>query len=170
MTTRRRFLAVGLAGAAGLAAAGWLVHTRSPGPGRQALDRDAEAIVLAIVPVILSGSLPDAPAARAQALGETIANVDAAIAGLPAYARGELAQLFTILSLAPTRVVFAGLSSGWRDATPEAVDALLTRFRESRMALKRAAYDALHQLVLAAWYANPRAWTAIGYAGPPDIR
>jgi hypothetical protein len=167
--TRRRFLAVGLAGAAGLAAAGWLTRARQPARDRQVLDDDAEAIITAIVPVVLADALPDAQPERAQALAETIANVDAAIAGLPAHARGEVAQLFVILSLAPTRVAFAGLASSWHNATPESIDAMLTRLRESRIALRRAAYDALHQLVLAAWYANPRAWSSVGYAGPPEI-
>jgi len=27
----------------------------------------------------------------------------------------------------------------------------------------------LHQLVFAAWYADPRAWPATGYAGPPSL-
>jgi hypothetical protein len=35
--------------------------------------------------------------------------------------------------------------------------------------LLRSAYDALHQLVFAAWYGNPRSWPAIGYAGPPVL-
>jgi hypothetical protein len=30
----------------------------------------------------------------------------------------------------------------------------------------RSAYQALHDLVLGAWYANPANWDAIGYPGP----
>ena len=44
-----------------------------------------------------------------------------------------------------------------------------TRWRDSRFELLRSAYAALHQLVFAAWYANPRAWFATGYAGPPSL-
>ena len=40
---------------------------------------------------------------------------------------------------------------------------------DSRFALLRSAYAALHQLVFAAWYANPRAWAATGYGGPPSL-
>ena len=35
--------------------------------------------------------------------------------------------------------------------------------------LQRTAYDALHQIIFAAWYGNPRSWPAIGYAGPPEL-
>jgi len=27
----------------------------------------------------------------------------------------------------------------------------------------------LHELAFAAWYGNPQAWPAIGYAGPPAL-
>jgi len=47
--------------------------------------------------------------------------------------------------------------------------ATLDRLRDSHIGLLRAAYDALHQLVMAAWYGNPRAWPAIGYPGPPEL-
>jgi hypothetical protein len=57
----------------------------------------------------------------------------------------------------------------WSDATPDEVDAFLARLRDSRIELLRAAYDALHQLVFAAWYGNSGAWTAIGYDGPPML-
>jgi len=46
----------------------------------------------------------------------------------------------------------------------------LGRWQHSRLALLRSAYDGLHQLVLAAWYGNSRAWPAIGYPGPPSLR
>jgi hypothetical protein len=49
------------------------------------------------------------------------------------------------------------------------VSAFLARWRESRFDLLRAGYQALTQLVQAAWYGNPRAWGAIGYPGPPAV-
>ena len=49
------------------------------------------------------------------------------------------------------------------------MDAFLRAWQSSGWALKRTAYDALHQLVIAAWYANPRSWPTIGYPGPPSL-
>lgn len=176
MTTRRTFLVAGLAGGATLAVAYWLrgAHERDPVFGTDgtlaALDPAAPAIINAIVPVMLDGALPADPAAREAAVTETVANVARAVSGLPPAAQKELAELFSLLSLPPTRVALAGVNTPWADASPDAVAAFLDRWRTSGWMLLRSAYDALHQLVLAAWYGNPRAWRAIGYPGPPAVR
>ena len=167
--SRRTFLVTGTLGAAALATAEWLrlaPAARVPGRG---LDADGSAVVRAITPALLAGALPGEPGARAEALRETVANVDAAIAGLPPEAQSELAQFFTLLRFAPARIVLAGLRADWPDATPADIEAVLQRWRTSRVALLRSAYDGLHQLVLASWYGNPRAWDAIGYPGPPAL-
>jgi hypothetical protein len=175
MTTRRTFLVVGLAGGATLAAAYWLRGTRERGPVSganaplAALDPAAPAIIAAIVPVVLDGALPADPADRHAAVTETVANVARAVSGLAPAAQKELAELFSLLGLPPTRVALAGVTTPWADASPEAVAAFLERWRTSHWMLLRSAYDALHQLVLAAWYGNPRAWPSIGYPGPPAL-
>jgi hypothetical protein len=172
MTTRRTFLVVGLAGGATLAAAYWLRRTSGPDavPGVDAslaaLDPAAPAIVAAIASVMLDGALP---ADRRAAVTETVANVARAVSGLAPNAQKELGQLFSLLGFPPTRVALAGMMTPWADASPEAVAAFLERWRTSRWMLLRSAYDALHQLVFAAWYGNPRAWPTIGYPGPPVL-
>jgi hypothetical protein len=168
--TRRRFLAAGVLGATLLAGAGWFrAASRSIAPGRAALGRDAEAIVAAIVPVMLDGVLPAEAPTRRNAVDETIAGVDAAIAGLPPIAQQELARLFTLLALAPVRVALLHSSGGWPQADGGDVQRFLERMRSSDSSLLRSAYDAIHQLIFAAWYGNPRAWAAIGYSGPPQL-
>jgi hypothetical protein len=167
--SRRVFLATGALGTVALAAAGWLRVQPGERIGGSALDADGRAVLRAIVPALLVGALPADAALRAQSLDETIANVDAAIGGLSPAAQAELAELFALLGFAPTRVAFAGLTTHWPDATPLQVQSVLERWRTSRIALMRSAYDALHQLVLAAWYGNPRAWDAVGYPGPPAL-
>ena len=175
MTTRRTFLVVGLAGGATLAAAYWLRGASERGPvfgpnaALAALDLAAPAIIAAIVPVMLDGALPAAPADRRAAVTETVAGVARAVSGLAPAAQKELAELFSLLGLAPVRFALAGVQAPWADARPEAVAAFLERWRTSGWMLLRSAYDALHQLVLAAWYGNPRAWPAIGYPGPPTL-
>ena len=175
MITRRTFLVAGLAGGATLAVAYWLrgANERGPAAGASAslaaLDRDAPAIVAAVVPVLLEGALPSDAAERSAAVRETVENVARAVSGLPPAAQKELAELFALLGFAPTRLALAGISASWAQASPEAVAAFLERWRTSGWMLLRSAYDALHQLVLAAWYGNPHAWAAIGYPGPPVL-
>ena len=72
-------------------------------------------------------------------------------------------------NLRPPENGLAGVDAGWDRATLDDARGFVERLRKSRIPQKRAAYDALHQLTLAAWYASPRAWPAIGYAGPPRL-
>jgi hypothetical protein len=102
-------------------------------------------------------------------VNDTVANVARAVAGLPPAAQKELGQLFSLLALAPTRIALARVDSPWAEARPDEVAAFLDRWRTSHWKLQHAAYDALHQLVYAAWYGNPKSWPAIGYAGPPAL-
>ena len=175
MPTRRTFLLAGIAGATALAVASWLRGPREAPPVSTALlplaqlDADAAAIVAAIALVLLDGALPPDPAAARRATDETVANVAAAVAGLPPAAQKELGQLFALLAFAPARIALARVDSPWPEASHDDVAAFLERWRTSRFLLLRSAYDALHQLVFAAWYGNPASWPAIGYPGPPKV-
>jgi hypothetical protein len=175
VTPRRRFLVAGIAGGAALAAAYWLGGRRGLLPGTAtgtpatALDPEARAILAAIVPALLDGALPAEPSARTAAVDATVGEVALAIGGLPPTAQQELAQLFALLAFAPARIALARVHSPWADAPAAEVAGFLDRWRDSGWTLKRSAYDALHQLVFAAWYGNPRSWAAIGYDGPPVL-
>jgi hypothetical protein len=174
MLTRRRFIAAGIAGGALLGVAWWL-RRRGPTLGDprfatlSALDAEAPVVIAAIASVLLDGALPADTAVRAVAIDETVAGVARAIAGLPPSAQKELGELFTLLGLAPARVALARVTPAWSDASPAEVGAFLERWRTSSLTLLRSAYDALHQLVFAAWYGNPRSWPMIGYGGPPAL-
>ena len=170
--TRRTLLKVGFAGGALLFCGRWL-YTKTLVPGRpdprfHVLDEGARAIVAAIVPVLLDGALPGG-SGFAAAREEVVANVDLAVAGLPPEARKQLAQLFALLTYAPSRGLMTGIWSPVGEASTEAIAAFLARWRDSRFALLRTAYGALHQLIVAAWYGSPRAWPEIGYPGPPSL-
>lgn len=169
--SRRRFLQVGLLGAGALALAR-MAYLAQYGNAdtTTALDARGAAIFAAIVPAMLDTALPAAPAARQSAIEETLRGIEAAIAGLPPPAQRELHNLISLLAFAPSRSLVAGIWSAWPEASPEAVSRFLADWRASRFQLLRSAYQALHQLVYAAWYGGERAWSAIGYAGPPELR
>jgi hypothetical protein len=164
--SRRTFIFVGAAGAAALVVARLLPRASPPA---SALDGDATAIMAALAPVMLAGALPSVPTERDDALRETLSGVNVAVAGLSPRQQRELDDLFALLTLAPSRWSLARMTASWQDASRDDVERFLDRLRESRIGVLRAAYDALHQLVMAAWYGNPRAWPAIGYPGPPDL-
>jgi hypothetical protein len=168
--SRRTLLKAGIAGGAALLLARWLytatTATQSTPPPPGALDAGARAVVAAIAPVMLAGALP---MNEPLSLQDVVAGVEQAIAGLAPAVRKEIDQLFALLSFAPTRVLIVGIWSPWHEASPASIGAFFERWRNSRFALLRSAYGALHQLVFAAWYSNPNAWPAIGYAGPPSL-
>jgi hypothetical protein len=171
--SRRTLLKAGLAGGAALLLARWLYDASSPQPLAAAatgtgLDRDARQVLSAIIPVLLAGAMPAGSDAR-QARDEALSGAEQAIAGLPPAARKELDQLFALLAFAPTRCLVAGVWSPWAEAPPDSIAAFLSSWRDSRFALLRSAYDALHQIICGAWYGNPRSWPAIGYPGPPSL-
>jgi hypothetical protein len=168
--SRRRFLAVGLGSAAILGAAGWwAMRPGRPAAGMRMLDEDAVAFITALVPAVLAGTLPRDDAARQAAIGETVAAFDRAVNGLTPAVQAELRQLFALVALAPARRLLAGVSRPWSEASVEEVSAFLAGWRSGRLDLMRAGYQALTQLMLAAWYGNPASWAAIGYPGAPSL-
>jgi hypothetical protein len=170
MPTRRQVLKYGVAGALVLAAAG---RARAQPAYRAAsglepltvlgtVDRE---VLVAIAPVILAGT-----EGVAQRLDGVVGSIDRAIAGLPLHLQTEVRQLLALLASWPGRRWIAGVASPWRDASRAEVAAFLARWRFSRWALAQQGYHALHELVLAAWYARPDSWPAIGYPGPPEVK
>jgi len=58
----------------------------------------------------------------------------------------------------------------WNDASAASIAQFLQAWRTSPFVKLRSAYDALHQLLLAACYADPATWSEIGYPGPPVLK
>ena len=171
---RRRLIFAGIAGAILLGLA--RVVERPSGPSNAetqhavgALSADGVDVMHALVPALLAGALPRDPAARARAIDDTLSGIATAIEGLAPIAREELASLFALLARTPLRWALGGSLVSLHVMSAADADALLEALRASRWSRKRAAYDALHQVTFAAWYANALSWPAIGYPGPPEL-
>jgi len=169
MITRRQFLRYGVRGAALLAAAGALrgqpAYRAATGdePVRS-LSASDRHVLAAVAPVILAGT-----AAASQPVEAIVGSIDRAVAGLPPHLQSEVGQLLALLASWPGRRWIAGVGSPWVEASREEIAAFLERWRFSRWALLQQGYHALHELVLAAWYARPDSWAAIAYPGPPEV-
>ncbi len=174
MFTRRQFIKTGIAGGLLLAAAA-LLQKPLDRAGKQALvagnplDPSLRTVVRAIAPVILQGAFPAADPDRAAALERIAKGVALAVGALSAASQKEVAELFALLAFAPTRIAVAGVSASWDQASVTDIEGFLRRWQHSRLDLLKSGYQALHKLVLGAWYADPQAWKAIGYAGPPAL-
>lgn len=169
MLSRRQFLKFGVAGGLLLAAAGAVRaqkgYRAATGADRLEVLTDGDGEVLAaIAPAILAGT-----GAAGASLVAIVGSIDRAVAGLPPHLQAEVKQLLALLASWPGRRLLAGVSAPWPQAAPADIAAFLERWRFSRWALFQQAYQALHELVLAAWYARPDSWPAIGYPGPPAL-
>ena len=166
---RRVWLKLGVASAAVLAVAGGTLALW-PGPATGSrLSPSARSVMQAVGAAILEGSLPAQPAARAQALGGLLDRLDDLVAGLPPHAQGELSQLLALLGAAPGRRWLAGVGAPWPEASVTEVQAGLQGMRTSRLTLRRQAYQALHDLVGGAYFADPATWAQLGYPGPRSL-
>ena len=169
---RRTFLKTGVAGAALLALASRIpsgaarAEESVAARGLAAKDR---AVLRAIVPVMLAGALPVDPEANRKAVASVVDGVSQAIAGMPPATRAELADLFMLLDFAPTRRLVARVSAPWPDASAQEIAAFLQTWRSSQFALLQSGYQALHDLIIASWYALPESWAAIRYPGAPEL-
>jgi hypothetical protein len=172
--TRRQFFKVGLAGAVALvairAAYGPFIQDEAGTDSRFAFLRPGERTMLAaIAAVILAGALPPPVDARKSAIDTLMLDLDRALAGLNPSTQEEVRELFSLLNFAPARWLIAGVHKRWSEAGADDITAFLQDWRLSRWQLLQSAYHALHELMFAAWYAQPAAWPAIGYPGPPAL-
>jgi hypothetical protein len=177
MFTRRQLLKAGLAGGAVLVVARAAYGPFSAGPevaddpefAYAFLGAKERTLLSAIVPVMLDGALPSDRAAHDTTVIDVVRGVDVALSGLPPAVQEEVRQLFGLLGFPVTRRLVAGVSAPWLEASRESIGAFLEHWRASRFALLQSAYQALHQLILAAWYGNPASWPRTGYPGPPSL-
>lgn len=158
---RRTLIKTGVAGAVLLAAAGTtaLLMERDPTVHRR-------TVLQGVIPALLEGVLPDEPAQRAAAVSQCITAVETTVSQLAPAAQKEVAQLFGLLANAAGRRLLAGVPQAWSEATPAQVSQFLQNWRTHSNSLFKTGYQALHDLVLASWYADPAHWACIGYPGP----
>jgi hypothetical protein len=171
--SRRQLLQVGVVGSAVLSTAGLLggagqIFAAAPAGGEfLALSSAGRDILRAIAPVVLEGSLPSDAAERADSVEQVLRAVDFYLAHLPESVQAEAEQAFSLLSLAPVRILLAGVWQRWPEAAPAEVAKFLNAWRESSFELLRSVYVFLQSMVSIGWYDQPRAWVPMGYAGPP---
>jgi len=169
--TRRQFVKVGIAGAVVFAGARWLDRPlAAAAPTFRFLDERTATALAALVPVILEGTWPKDAADRKRALDETVLAFDRAVAGLSPAVQKEVDELFAILRFPPARMMFTSLWSPIEESSPAEIAGFLARWRHSRFEIQRAGYQAMTQLIQAAWYGNSASWAAIGYPGAPQLR
>jgi hypothetical protein len=87
----------------------------------------------------------------------------------PPHVQSELAQLLGLLATGAGRRTLAGLQPDWSVATVVEVQQALQSMRVSRLALRQQGYQALHDIVGAAYFSDPSTWATLGYPGPVNL-
>ncbi|HXZ49095.1 MAG TPA: hypothetical protein VEG27_08740 [Usitatibacter sp.] len=170
MATRRQFLKVGIAGAAVLLTVRAVERPlAAPVGAMRVLDPASARIVAALAPAVLAGALPPAGAAHDEAVRRVVEGFDRTMSLLAPVVRDEIGELLGLLRFGLSRVVLTGIWSPLDEASPVEIARFLAHWRASRFDLLRAGYLGLVQLMVGAWYAQPAAWGAIGYPGPPAL-
>jgi hypothetical protein len=165
---RRSFLKRGLFGGFLLATAGGLglglfpsLLERKPRRALKVLDEKRFAVLAAIAARTVQAPGAD-PIEIAHAVDATIA------LGVPE-AQSDFRQALLLFENALAGLLFDGRTKPFTRLSPEAQDAVLLAWRDSKLVVRRAAYHSLRKLTLAAHYANPTSWPTVGYQGPPQI-
>ncbi len=167
---RRTFVKVGLGGAALLACSGVGLallpsKPRAPRTALQVLSAADYAVLAAIADRVCpaSGLFPSA------AELEVAEGIDRLLTRCHPGVAAELKQVLQLFENGLSNVLFDGRFSTFTGADPAAQDAALEAWRTSSLPVRRTAFKALHGLIAGAYYGHPRAWPAIGYAGPPNF-
>lgn len=94
-------------------------------------------------------------------------NVDRILVRADEGVRRDVKALLALFENALAGFIFAGETAPFTRLSPEAQDARLRGWQESRLALRRTGFEALRALCMAAYYGSPLTWQSLGYLGPP---
>lgn len=170
--SRRELLKLGAGASLALTTAGMTATlsgcSSSQAAGDYAVLRESDLPVLrALFPAVVG----DHPALQSDsaALERAIRQLDTTLDSTSPAVQRDVLDLLGMLSLPLTRGPLTGIWGSWEQASPEALQAFLHRWRNSRLDMLRQGYKALGQLLLMSWYALPQSWADAGYPGPPTI-
>lgn len=166
---RRSWLKLGLGAAAVLALAGGAVALVEPGLDAGRLTPAGRVVFARVGSAVLDRVLPSDAAQRHDAVNGFLVRVEALVGALPPHAVQELSQLLALLATPLGRRGLAGLATSWQDASLADVQRALDAMRVSTLTLRAQAYQALHDISGAAYFADRESWVVLGYPGPQAI-
>jgi hypothetical protein len=172
---RRSFLKKGLlggalllvGGAVSIALRGGVDHAPVRGPLRLFTARE-HAIFAAIAARIVPGDGADPSWPTAAAL-DCAGKADALMALAHPAVGAELRQLLHLFESGLSGLFTNLQPTPFTRLTPAEMDARLTAWRRSHVALLRSGYQAMKRLAHATYYSSPEVYPRVGYPGPPVV-
>lgn len=119
--------------------------------------------------VMLDGMWPPTPDAALAARRAWLLRLEETVAQLAPASREELERLLSFLRWSLPRRWLLELREDWATASDDAIRAAFERTSRAEQPLRQQAVAALRDLSLAAFYADPSSWIAIGYPGPNAV-
>lgn len=166
---RRSWMKLGIGAAAMLVLGGGAVALVEPGFDGGRLTPAGRMVFARVGSAVLDGVLPSDAAQRNGALNSFLVRVEALVTALPPHAQQELSQLLALLATPLGRRGLAGLATSWQDASLADVQHALDAMRVSTFTLRAQAYQALHDISGAAYFADRGSWAVLGYPGPQPV-
>lgn len=131
--------------------------------------RQPDVVLLsAIIPAVLAGNFPAAPAEQQRVLTNVLIGLDDFLGATSAYTHQQVHQLFDLLSMKVSRGLLTGVWADWSAVDTDEVERFLRRWQHSRFNTFRQGYQLLTQLPTLVYYAQPPHWTPAIYPGPPS--
>lgn len=163
---RRQFLTLGVASAVVISTGATIYQQSEIETIIGTFDDETSGVLMAIIPVLLHGSLPDDAEQRQQKVTQVIADMQHAIATLPPATQQEINQLLDLLKSRLAMLIFSGQFSHLESlSTAQKID-LLNAWRFSYLDLLKVAFAGLKELVFASFYGNPDNWNVLDYQKP----
>ena len=169
--SRRTWIRRGLLGGAVLALGGATVLAGErgkrvpPQAPLKALDPESYSVLSAVA----ERMVPPAPGFPRPRAIHVVEHVDTVVSRLEDADQRDLTRVLHLLENALPGLLLDGRLVPFTRLDPARQDRVLLGWRDSRLALRRSAYKVIRSLVLAAYYATPATYAAVGYPGPPDV-
>ncbi len=169
--SRRNLLRTGLIGGAlvGLGSIGLALQKSPPRPDTPKLkvfDPREYAVLVVVAERLCPARGPGAPGAGALGVAAT---VDEIVADADPETQKGLKIALRIFDNALTGALMGERVTPFTKLTPAEQDAVLKRWRESKLGFRRTVFQALAGTVSSVYWGNDRTWARIGYPGPPEV-
>jgi hypothetical protein len=158
-------MALGVAGAAIVAVGGTAAALVRPVWSAGKFLGDGATVLGAVGKAVLEGTLPTESAAQNAALAKLVQGIEGVLANFPSRTQAEFVQLVTLLAHPWGRRAL-GMQQDFASASTAEIAAWLQSLRSAPLAVQQQAYHGLHDITLAAYFADPAVWQSIGYELP----
>lgn len=163
---RRQFLTLGVASAVVISTGATIYQQSEIDTIIDSFDDETTSVLVAIIPVLLQGTLPADAKQRKLKVSQVIADMQKTIATLPPATQAEIKQLFDLLKSRLAMLIFTGQFSHLESMSSAQKMSLLDAWRFSYLDMLKVAFSGLKELVFAAFYSNPDNWGVLNYQKP----